>query len=79
MKGIPLHYTLKFGIRIGRKMTSWEGTVQSVPLRWLSRPDIEIGNRRMHGDIILVGNFAQMVVTSYRLHSIWTTDPKSTV
>ena len=34
----------------------------------------------MHGDVILVGKFVQMVVVSYRLqHPVWTTNPKSTV
>ena len=38
------------------------------------------GYRLMPGDVILVGKFVQMVVTSYRLqHPVWTTDPKSTV
>ena len=34
----------------------------------------------MRGDVILVGKFVQMVVTSYRLHRpVWTTDPKCAV
>ena len=34
----------------------------------------------MHGDVILVGKFVQMVVANYRLQClVWTTDPKSTV
>ena len=55
--------------------TFWVGcparTLQSVIVK---------GYRLMPGDVILVGKFVQMVVTSYRLqHPVWTTDPKSTV